>query len=116
MLSFLFLHENICCGYPLEAARRGASNEYPQHMFSWRNKTDIMRIPPLICNYDFYWPTEDAFDPWLPTECPAKTDQTAWMRRLILVIAGCTYSLEGNAVPWLTFFVLCYVIYVNIKN
>ena len=35
---FLFLHENICCGYSLEAPQRGASNEYPQHMFSWRNK------------------------------------------------------------------------------
>ena len=30
---FLFLHENICCGYQLEAPHRGASNEYPQHMF-----------------------------------------------------------------------------------
>ena len=35
----LFVHENICCGYSLEAPRRGASNEYPQLMFSWRNKT-----------------------------------------------------------------------------
>ena len=25
----------------LEAPRRGASNEYPQHMFSWRNKKNI---------------------------------------------------------------------------
>ena len=25
---FVFLHENICCGYSLEAPRRGASNEY----------------------------------------------------------------------------------------
>ena len=30
---FLFLHENICCGYSLEAPRQGASNEYPQHVF-----------------------------------------------------------------------------------
>ena len=30
---FLFLHENVCCGYSLEAPRRGASNEYPQHVF-----------------------------------------------------------------------------------
>ena len=52
MIFFLFLHENICCGYSLEAPRRGASNEYPQHMFSWRNKKNIMWIPPLICSYD----------------------------------------------------------------
>ena len=30
---FLFLHENIYCGYPLEAAHQGASYEYPQCMF-----------------------------------------------------------------------------------
>ena len=40
LVSFLFLHENICCGYSLEAPRRGASNEYPQHIFSLRNKKD----------------------------------------------------------------------------
>ena len=27
--------------YSLDASRRGASNEYPQHMFSLRNKKDI---------------------------------------------------------------------------
>ena len=30
-----------------------------------------------------------------------KTDQTAPMRRLICVFAGCTGNLVGNAVPWL---------------
>ena len=28
----------MCCGYSLEAPHWGASNEYPQHLFSWRNK------------------------------------------------------------------------------
>ena len=37
--------------YSLEAPQRGASNEYPQHMFSWRNKKNHMWIPPLICSY-----------------------------------------------------------------
>ena len=37
----LFLYKNVCCGYLLEAPRRGASNEYPQHMFSWRNKKTV---------------------------------------------------------------------------
>ena len=31
----------ISCGYSLEAPCRGASNEYPQHIFFWRNKKDI---------------------------------------------------------------------------
>ena len=30
---FLFLFENIHCGYSLEPPRRGSSNEYPQSMF-----------------------------------------------------------------------------------
>ena len=51
LIAFLFFHENICCGYSLEVPRRGTSNEYPQHMFSWRNKKSIMWIPPLICSY-----------------------------------------------------------------
>ena len=38
------LHENICCGYWLEAPQRGASNGYPQHMFSLRNKKNYPRI------------------------------------------------------------------------
>ena len=42
-LAFKLLYENNCCGNSLEAPRRGASNEYPQHMFSWRNK--------IICGY-----------------------------------------------------------------
>ena len=37
--------------YSSEAPRRGASNEYPQHMFSSRNKKIIMWIPPLIYSY-----------------------------------------------------------------
>ena len=41
IIFFLFLDEYICCGYSLEAPRRGASNEYPQHMFSLRNKNVI---------------------------------------------------------------------------
>ena len=35
---FLFLNEYIWCGYSLEAPHWGASNEYPQYMFSWKNK------------------------------------------------------------------------------
>ena len=39
--------------YSLEAPRRGTSNEYPQHMFLWRNKKNIMWTPPLICSYEY---------------------------------------------------------------
>ena len=35
---FLILHDNIRCGYSSEVPHRGAAGEYPQHMFSWRNK------------------------------------------------------------------------------
>ena len=38
---FLFLHENICCGYSLEVPHQSTSNEYPQHTFSCRNKKNV---------------------------------------------------------------------------
>ena len=40
----LYIEENICCGYSLEVPHRGTSNEYPQHMFSSRNKKNIYLI------------------------------------------------------------------------
>ena len=46
LVFFLFFHENISCGYSLEAPHQDASNEYPQHKISWRNKKNIW-IPPL---------------------------------------------------------------------
>ena len=51
---FLFLLKNICCGYSLKAPGRGASNEYPQHVFSWRNKKNTYLIPTLIKTYDYH--------------------------------------------------------------
>ena len=47
LIFYLFLYENICCGYSLEAPHRGASNEYPQHMFLGRNKKNIYQY----CSY-----------------------------------------------------------------
>ena len=35
---FLFIEENICCGYLLEAPHQSSPNEYPQHMFSSKSK------------------------------------------------------------------------------
>ena len=37
--SYFFIF--ICCGYSIETACRGASNEYPQYMFSWKKKKNI---------------------------------------------------------------------------
>ena len=44
LISFLFLDENICCGYSLEAPRRGASNEYHNICFHWE-------IRKILCGY-----------------------------------------------------------------
>ena len=41
---YFFLHKNICCGYSLEVPQQCASNEYPHHMFLWRNKKNYPRI------------------------------------------------------------------------
>ena len=48
LISFLFPDENICCGYSLEAPRRGASNGFPQHMFLSRNKKKILCGYPIL--------------------------------------------------------------------
>ena len=61
LIFFLFFHENIHCGYSLEAPHRDASNEYPQCMFSWRNKKDIHQIPilsgamPVLVKYSMFF-------------------------------------------------------------
>ena len=41
---FLFLHEKRCCGYSLEVPWQGASNEYPQHTFSWRIRKMLLLL------------------------------------------------------------------------
>ena len=41
--------QNIDCGYSLEPPRRGGSNEYPQSMFSSRNKqNNVYPCKPLF--------------------------------------------------------------------
>ena len=44
MTFFLFLSENICCGYSLEAPHRGASNEYSQHMFCGEKRNVCVEV------------------------------------------------------------------------
>ena len=39
---------------------------------------------------------EYTLDPWLPKGCPADTDQTAGMHRLICVFAGRTCNIFSN--------------------
>ena len=45
---FLFLNENIYCGYSLEVPRRGASIEYPQHMFFFWEIRKLFTWHPLL--------------------------------------------------------------------
>ena len=42
---FIFLPQNIDCGYPLEPPQQGGSNEYPQSVFSSKNKKKNMYTP-----------------------------------------------------------------------
>ena len=48
---FLISPQNICCGYSLEVPLQGTSNEYPQHMFLWRNKKNISTFPLIKVPY-----------------------------------------------------------------
>ena len=45
---FSYFATKTCCGYSLKAPRRGASNEYPQHMFLWKNKKSSYLIPTYL--------------------------------------------------------------------
>ena len=44
-LLFLFLQENICCGYSLEVPRRGTSNEYHNICFHGEIRKILTRYP-----------------------------------------------------------------------
>ena len=46
LVFFLFLHENIHCGYSSEATRQGATDEYPQYKFPWRDWTKYHLVTP----------------------------------------------------------------------
>ena len=48
---FLFPEENICCGYSLEAPHRGASNEYPQHVFFEKKKIFLATAMKSLSQY-----------------------------------------------------------------
>ena len=107
LIPFLFLNKNICCGYSLEVPcwgasteyhnicfRRGASNKYPQCMFSSRNKKNSMWISPLICSYvanklSFHQPMEVPYELWL------------WLAKLLLR-SGClgVWMMDGWMDNW----------------
>ena len=107
---FLFVHENIGCGYSLEALCQGASNEYPQHKFSSRNKKKIIILISSyleLCIFHMsrsvrkctFWhvhnsdqslccPHEKILHPWLSRMHPVKI--LIRMHRLIWVFTGHT--------------------------
>ena len=49
-LFFLFLPQNIDCGYPLEPSHRGGSNEYPKSVF----RAEIWKISAFIIWFFFF--------------------------------------------------------------
>ena len=54
---FLFLLKNIHYEYSFKSPHWGDSNEYPHHMFSWRNacQRNIYLVPHLVQSYDEWW-------------------------------------------------------------
>ena len=50
-LIFLFLLQNIDCGYTLEPPRRGGSNMYPQSYVLSKNKKNIKKFLQKIFNF-----------------------------------------------------------------
>ena len=58
LIVLLISLQNEFCWYLLEAPCLGASNEYPQHMYTWRNKKNNYLIPLFIKSYGYrlIWP------------------------------------------------------------
>ena len=44
---------------------------------------------------------EEMLNPWLPKECPLKTDQTVWIHKQIKVFDWLTFQLVPFAGNWL---------------
>ena len=58
LIFFLFLNENIHCGYSLEAPHWGTSNEYPQCMF-WSRQALLMSTHNVCFCWD--WGTSNEY-------------------------------------------------------
>ena len=56
--------------------------------------TQILRsaYADVLADLSLHCLSENAFGPWLPTESPGKSDQTAQMHRLVWVFTGHTYE------------------------
>ena len=50
---FHFSTKMYVVGYSLEMPCFGASNEYSQHVFSWKNKKNLFLIPTLVWSYAY---------------------------------------------------------------
>ena len=100
---FLFFHENISCGYSIEAPRQGASNEYRQHMFSWRNKKDIsifrMKKVPylLLCGKGVIviWATSETYP-----KCAVRSSCTCTKNHLGLCSPFIYSVVSNDSVSW----------------
>ena len=53
VIIFLATHLNVCFWFSKEPSHRGGSFEYPQHMFSSRNKKIDFQLPTIIWGHDY---------------------------------------------------------------
>ena len=91
----LFLHENICCGYSLEAPQRGTSVDYPQH-YLWRNKKNMFRICTSVA---LEWAATASSAVAASTGCTRNAvGSSTWQRTLTTDVHG---ARELHA-PWMT--------------
>ena len=66
-LFFLFLDQNICCGYSKEPSHWDGSFEHPKHMFKLMGK----RIITIICSKYFLISTNDCYTTFIFAGCKA---------------------------------------------
>ena len=82
---------------------RPCSRRLTLHLIIW-----LLEPLPLIMKF-LILPHKDALDPWLPTECPAKTNQTAWIHRLICLRWAHMQSCRVCCAPTQIIYCIIYV-------
>ena len=99
---FLFLNQNICCGYSKEPSHWDGSYEHPKHMFKMMGKEIILGAQTiLIWTYVIWW-----YEPWheisnsVVCATSKDSDQPAHTRRLIKAFA-CRLNILWVLSYWL---------------
>ena len=82
--------------YSLEAPRRGASNEYPQHMFSWRNKKKYLMDTLSYLKLHIKMPS-DTISSIFPSSIIVTTERAVYLTAVVRDSLGSHVGIPSSA-------------------